>query len=243
MSCCSPARCVPCPSPHRGSAELLDPRRTAARDQPDPTRPGHRQRRQRCAHPPRGVPGLPAPRAVHSNRGAAMTSILQLVVNQTLTGVFLVYTTLMLLHLAIQVTFAELNRRRGLRASYLRPPRGLPSIDVVVPVYHEDPGDLAACCAAIVDQDYAGVVSVFLVDDGSPNLGRPGAGLRGVRLTSPAGTSCASQRRQAGGAGQRGTARVRRPRGHHRLGHPDPPRRHPHDRRGLPGPTDRRGHR
>ena len=52
-----------------------------------------------------------------------MTSILQLVLGQTLTGVFLVYTTLMLLHLAIQVTFAELNRRRGLRASYLRPPR------------------------------------------------------------------------------------------------------------------------
>ena len=99
-----------------------------------------------------------------------MTSILQLVLGQTLTGVFVVYTTLMLLHLAIQVTFAELNRRRGLRASYLRPPRGLPSIDVVVPVYHEDPGDLAACCAAIVDQDYAGVVSVYLVDDGSPNL-------------------------------------------------------------------------
>lgn len=101
-----------------------------------------------------------------------MTSILELVLGQALSGVFLVYTALMLAHLAFQVTCAELNRRRSAR----RPPAARhaagsrPSVDVVVPVYHEDPADLAACCAAILDQDYAGEVSVYLVDDGSPNI-------------------------------------------------------------------------
>jgi hyaluronan synthase len=83
---------------------------------------------------------------------------------------FLFYTLLMLLHLVVQTALAHVSYRRSVRRSR-RPRRAgpLPDVDVIVPVYNENPNDLTACCEAILAQTYAGVIRVYLVDDGSPN--------------------------------------------------------------------------
>ncbi|WP_027168883.1 chitooligosaccharide synthase NodC [Mesorhizobium sp. WSM3224] len=45
----------------------------------------------------------------------------------------------------------------------------LPSVDVIIPCYNEDPSTLSACLASIANQDYGGKLQVYLVDDGSGN--------------------------------------------------------------------------
>ncbi|MDK1494675.1 chitooligosaccharide synthase NodC [Sinorhizobium sp. 7-81] len=45
----------------------------------------------------------------------------------------------------------------------------LPSVDVIVPSYNEDPRTLCACLASIGDQDYIGELRIYVVDDGSAN--------------------------------------------------------------------------
>lgn len=52
------------------------------------------------------------------------------------------------------------------------PPDRLPSVDVVIPCFNEDPDLLQACCASLARQDYQGPLSFWLVDDTSPNRGR-----------------------------------------------------------------------
>ncbi|MCA1457326.1 chitooligosaccharide synthase NodC [Bradyrhizobium sp. BRP22] len=47
---------------------------------------------------------------------------------------------------------------------------GLPSVDVIVPCFNEDPRTLAACLKSIASQDYVGKLHVYVVDDGSANL-------------------------------------------------------------------------
>ncbi|MBB4189080.1 N-acetylglucosaminyltransferase [Sinorhizobium terangae] len=44
-----------------------------------------------------------------------------------------------------------------------------PSVDVIVPCYNEDPSTLSECLASIANQDYAGKLRVYVVDDGSAN--------------------------------------------------------------------------
>ncbi|WP_024510037.1 chitooligosaccharide synthase NodC [Bradyrhizobium sp. ARR65] len=46
----------------------------------------------------------------------------------------------------------------------------LPSVDVIVPSFNEDPRTLSACLRSIADQDYAGKLRVYVIDDGSENL-------------------------------------------------------------------------
>ncbi|WFU14508.1 chitooligosaccharide synthase NodC [Bradyrhizobium sp. CB3481] len=46
----------------------------------------------------------------------------------------------------------------------------LPSVDVIVPSFNEDPRTLSACLESIASQDYAGSLRVYVVDDGSGNL-------------------------------------------------------------------------
>ena len=46
----------------------------------------------------------------------------------------------------------------------------LPTVDVVIPTFNEDPGVLDDCCASLVRQDYKGELRFLLVDDGSANL-------------------------------------------------------------------------
>lgn len=45
----------------------------------------------------------------------------------------------------------------------------LPSVDVIVPCFNEDPGTLSECLASIADLEYAGEMRVYVVDDGSGN--------------------------------------------------------------------------
>ncbi|MDF0492888.1 chitooligosaccharide synthase NodC [Bradyrhizobium yuanmingense] len=45
----------------------------------------------------------------------------------------------------------------------------LPSVDVIVPCFNEDPHTLAACLQSISAQDYAGELRVYVIDDGSAN--------------------------------------------------------------------------
>ncbi|WP_199731511.1 chitooligosaccharide synthase NodC [Paraburkholderia sp. RAU2J] len=46
----------------------------------------------------------------------------------------------------------------------------LPGVDVIVPCFNEDPRTLSACLESIANQDYAGKLRVYVVDDGSANL-------------------------------------------------------------------------
>lgn len=99
-----------------------------------------------------------------------MTSIALGFVQDSLHLVFFLYTGLMLVHLVVQVGLAHRTyRRSALRAVLPVVPSRLPSVDVVVPVYNENPADLGACFASIAGQDYRGPVEVYVVDDGSPN--------------------------------------------------------------------------
>ncbi len=100
-----------------------------------------------------------------------MTSIALGFVNDSLRLIFFLYTGLMLLHLVVQVGLAHRTyRRSALQAVIPVPLLGrCPSVDVVVPVYNENPADLAACFEAIAAQDYRGEIQVYVVDDGSPN--------------------------------------------------------------------------
>jgi N-acetylglucosaminyltransferase len=52
------------------------------------------------------------------------------------------------------------------------PPDQLPSVDVVIPCFNEDPNLLQACCASLARQDYKGALRFWLVDDASPNRAR-----------------------------------------------------------------------
>ncbi|MBQ0819359.1 chitooligosaccharide synthase NodC [Microvirga sp. HBU67558] len=70
---------------------------------------------------------------------------------------------------------------KGMQALYAPPARslvvpptnvaldGLPSVDVIVPCFNEDPGVLAACLSSIANQDYTGQLQFYVVDDGSAN--------------------------------------------------------------------------
>ncbi|UVC15478.1 chitooligosaccharide synthase NodC [Mesorhizobium onobrychidis] len=44
-----------------------------------------------------------------------------------------------------------------------------PSVDVIIPCYNEDPLTLSACLASVANQEYAGKLHVYVVDDGSGN--------------------------------------------------------------------------
>ncbi|PVE20897.1 chitooligosaccharide synthase NodC [Microvirga sp. KLBC 81] len=48
-------------------------------------------------------------------------------------------------------------------------PELLPSVDVIVPCFNEDPRTLSECLASIANQEYAGKLRVYVVDDGSAN--------------------------------------------------------------------------
>ncbi|EIM30625.1 MULTISPECIES: chitooligosaccharide synthase NodC [Microvirga] len=70
---------------------------------------------------------------------------------------------------------------KGMQVAYAVPTNGplasddpagsdpLPSVDVIIPCFNEDPSTLSACLASVADQDYAGELRVYVVDDGSRN--------------------------------------------------------------------------
>ncbi|RAZ71795.1 chitooligosaccharide synthase NodC [Mesorhizobium atlanticum] len=70
---------------------------------------------------------------------------------------------------------------KGMQATYARPANGSsvsdnlaspdlwPSVDVIIPCYNEDPRTLFECLTSIANQDYAGRLQIYVVDDGSGN--------------------------------------------------------------------------
>lgn len=76
------------------------------------------------------------------------------------------------LYIALASVYSRLQRQYAERGRAGRPGPSepyLPDVDVVVPCFNEDPELLAACLRSIREQDYAGKVRVWLVDDGSDN--------------------------------------------------------------------------
>ncbi len=87
-------------------------------------------------------------------------------VDLALPGVFATYVLMVSVYLVLQVSFAERARRRHGRASQATQ---MPSVDIVVPCYNERPQTLTACLESLARQDYQGAMTVYVVDDGSPN--------------------------------------------------------------------------
>jgi N-acetylglucosaminyltransferase len=81
--------------------------------------------------------------------------------------VFAVYVATVGIYLGLQVYYAARSRRRQRELSALDSP--LPSVDVIVPCFNESPATLDACLESLARQDYAGRLTVYVVDDGSPN--------------------------------------------------------------------------
>jgi hyaluronan synthase/N-acetylglucosaminyltransferase len=70
----------------------------------------------------------------------------------------------------MQTYFAHRSHRRFVRGvETTASDEYLPSVDIVVAAYNENPQDLADCFESLVDQDYAGTMAVYIVDDCSPN--------------------------------------------------------------------------
>jgi hyaluronan synthase/N-acetylglucosaminyltransferase len=100
-----------------------------------------------------------------------VTAIGVQLLDASLRWVFLGYSLLVVAHFLIQTTYAHLAFRRSRRAAAVVDALGpyLPDVDVVVPVYNEEPAGLLACAEALARQDYKGRLRVWFVDDGSPN--------------------------------------------------------------------------
>jgi hyaluronan synthase len=102
-----------------------------------------------------------------------MTGVGIQVTQDVMRFVFLAYTLLVVSHFVLQVGFAHSAWRRSVARAKAGPDIQaepyLPSVDVIVPVYNEDPQALDACCRALAGQDYKGQLRVHLVDDGSAN--------------------------------------------------------------------------
>jgi hyaluronan synthase len=80
------------------------------------------------------------------------------------------YAIVVMAHFALQVTFAHrayLSARRE-RADHPGLER-LPTVDVIVTSYNEEPERLEACLQSVVGQDYPGEIRVYVVDDHSVN--------------------------------------------------------------------------
>jgi hyaluronan synthase len=80
------------------------------------------------------------------------------------------YAVVVMAHFALQVTFAHREYRsarhdQAKRAALER----LPTVDVIVTSYNEEPERLEACLQSVQRQDYPGEIRVFVVDDHSVN--------------------------------------------------------------------------
>ena len=81
--------------------------------------------------------------------------------------VFAVYVATVGAYLGLQVHYAARTRRHQREQS--APDSPPPSVDVIVPCFNEAPATLDACLESLARQDYAGRLTVYVVDDGSPN--------------------------------------------------------------------------
>jgi hyaluronan synthase/N-acetylglucosaminyltransferase len=99
-----------------------------------------------------------------------VTTVLLDVLRTGLGWLFVVYTVLTASHFVIQLWYAHRMHRRLSSAAFATTFPGHPvSVDVLIPVYNEDPELLARCVRSALRQDHPAPVRVIVVDDGSPN--------------------------------------------------------------------------
>jgi hyaluronan synthase/N-acetylglucosaminyltransferase len=99
-----------------------------------------------------------------------MTTVLLDVLRTGLGWMFVVYTALTASHFVIQLWYAHRTHRRFASAEFKAAFPDYPvSVDVLIPVYNEDPELLARCIRSALRQDHVAPVRVIVVDDGSPN--------------------------------------------------------------------------
>ena len=82
---------------------------------------------------------------------------------------FTAYAVLVIVHFVLQTFFAHRHHRRFLREHGLPAEPFTPSVDVVVAAYNEDVPSLKACFDSLLAQEYDGEITVYVVDDYSPN--------------------------------------------------------------------------
>ncbi|MCO5965146.1 chitooligosaccharide synthase NodC [Sinorhizobium meliloti] len=86
----------------------------------------------------------------------------------TSTAAISIYALLSTAYKSMQVLYARPTSGSAVSAAPVET-GPLPAVDVIVPCFNEDPRILSACLASVVDQDYAGELRVYVVDDGSRN--------------------------------------------------------------------------
>ncbi|WP_050384098.1 chitooligosaccharide synthase NodC [Bradyrhizobium pachyrhizi] len=79
------------------------------------------------------------------------------------------YALLSTVYKSAQALYARPASPASLRDERGQAEVALPSVDVIVPSFNEDPNTLSECLASIASQDYAGKLRVHVVDDGSAN--------------------------------------------------------------------------
>jgi hyaluronan synthase len=102
-----------------------------------------------------------------------MTSIALDIVRVLLGWLFVSYTILAVSHFVIQMVYAHRVYKRQSAAAFAEAFPDLPvDVDVIVPVYNEDPDLLDRCVRSALAQVHPGRVHVIVVDDGSSNRAR-----------------------------------------------------------------------
>ncbi|MEY9463445.1 chitooligosaccharide synthase NodC [Bradyrhizobium ottawaense] len=79
------------------------------------------------------------------------------------------YAVLSTIYKSVQALYARPAINSSLQDSLEKAEVVLPTVDVIVPCFNEDPNTLAECLESICSQDYAGKIQVYVVDDGSAN--------------------------------------------------------------------------
>ncbi|MCP3368732.1 chitooligosaccharide synthase NodC [Bradyrhizobium cajani] len=79
------------------------------------------------------------------------------------------YALLSTIYKSAQALYAQPPANSSLQDNLGRSEAVLPSVDVIVPCFNEDPITLAQCLDSLASQDYAGKLQVYVVDDGSAN--------------------------------------------------------------------------
>ncbi|WP_166298622.1 chitooligosaccharide synthase NodC [Bradyrhizobium sp. 2S1] len=79
------------------------------------------------------------------------------------------YALLSTVYKSAQALYAQPANTSSLQTDMGQSEVALPSVDVIVPCFNEDPNTLSKCLESIAGQDYGGRLQVYVVDDGSAN--------------------------------------------------------------------------
>ncbi|WP_375779254.1 chitooligosaccharide synthase NodC [Bradyrhizobium sp. ma5] len=79
------------------------------------------------------------------------------------------YALLSAVYKSAQALYAQPANASSLDDDLAQSEIALPSVDVIVPCFNENPNTLSKCLESIASQDYAGKLRVYVVDDGSAN--------------------------------------------------------------------------